>query len=246
MIIQDRKEREKGIAKNAVEAYVYDMRGKLFSEYEKFITEEARTKFEQTLEETENWLYEDGEDQSKKVYQDKLDELKKVGDPVVTRYQESFTRPTAFEEMGKSLQQIRKVLELCAQKDEKYDHIEAEEIKKVEKAVAEKEQWLTKKWNAQSKLADHQDPAVLTSFINSEKKLLEDTCYTILNKPKPKPKVEPPPKEEEKQQENKGDEKSEEKMDEDSESATDKQAEQEKQASPGEEGKKVDPDMDID
>lgn len=41
MILQDRKEREKGIAKNAVEAYVYDMRGKLFSEYEKFITEEV-------------------------------------------------------------------------------------------------------------------------------------------------------------------------------------------------------------
>ena len=39
-------------------------------------TVQARTKFEQTLEETENWLYEDGEDQSKKVYQDKLDELK--------------------------------------------------------------------------------------------------------------------------------------------------------------------------
>lgn len=37
---------------------------------------QARRKFEQTLEETENWLYEDGEDQSKKVYQDKLDELK--------------------------------------------------------------------------------------------------------------------------------------------------------------------------
>ena len=41
MILQDRKEREKGIAKNAVEAYVYEMRGKLFSELEKFITEEV-------------------------------------------------------------------------------------------------------------------------------------------------------------------------------------------------------------
>lgn len=35
-------------------------------------------------------------------------------------------------------------------------------------------------------------------------------------------------------------------MDQDSEPATDKQAEQEKQASPGEEGQKIDPDMDID
>ena len=41
MILQDRKEREKGIAKNAVEAYVYEMRGKLFSQLEKFITEEV-------------------------------------------------------------------------------------------------------------------------------------------------------------------------------------------------------------
>ena len=41
MILQDRKEREKGVAKNAVEAYVYDMRGKLFSQLEKFITQEV-------------------------------------------------------------------------------------------------------------------------------------------------------------------------------------------------------------
>ena len=41
MILQDRKEREKGIAKNAVEAYVYEMRGKLCSQLEKFITEEV-------------------------------------------------------------------------------------------------------------------------------------------------------------------------------------------------------------
>ena len=41
MVVQDRLEKEKGIAKNAVEAYVYDMRGKLYDELEKFITEEV-------------------------------------------------------------------------------------------------------------------------------------------------------------------------------------------------------------
>ena len=60
--------------------------------------------------------------------------------------------------------------------DEKYDHIEAEEIAKVEKAVTEKDQWFNKKWNAQGKLADHQDPAVLTSVINSEKKV---SCVSL-------------------------------------------------------------------
>ena len=33
-----------------------------------------------------------------------------------TRYTESVKRPAAFEELGKSLQQITKILELCEQK----------------------------------------------------------------------------------------------------------------------------------
>ena len=73
--------------------------------------------------------------------------------------------------------------------------------------------------------------------------LLEDTCYTILNKPKPKPKAEPPPppKEEEKKQEGDGDSKTEEKMDQDGENTAGKTTEQQ-----GDEGKKPDPDMEID
>ena len=56
--------------------------------------------------------------------------------------------------------------------DEKYDHIEAEEIKKVEDAVVAKDEWLNNKWNAQNKLADHQDPVVYASVILSEKKVI--------------------------------------------------------------------------
>ena len=41
MIMQDRLEREKSDAKNAVETYIYEMRGKLNAELEKFITEEV-------------------------------------------------------------------------------------------------------------------------------------------------------------------------------------------------------------
>ncbi len=43
MVIQDRLEKEKGMAKNAVESYVYDMRSKLYAELERFITEEVCT-----------------------------------------------------------------------------------------------------------------------------------------------------------------------------------------------------------
>ena len=37
---------------------------------------QARTNFVAELEKTEDWLYEEGDDQSKKVYQEKLDALK--------------------------------------------------------------------------------------------------------------------------------------------------------------------------
>ena len=41
MVLQDRLEKEKGFAKNAVESYVYDMRGRLYDKLQKYITEEV-------------------------------------------------------------------------------------------------------------------------------------------------------------------------------------------------------------
>lgn len=104
MIMQDKLEKERNDAKNNVEEYVYDMRDKLHGLLEKFVSESVsilplynltrienkwcgviqvnsfqmqdRDTFSLRLEDTENWLYEDGEDQQKQVYIDKLAELK--------------------------------------------------------------------------------------------------------------------------------------------------------------------------
>lgn len=96
----------------------------------------------------------------------------------------------------------------------------------------------------------HKPSRVCRVTINSDVdslflQLLEDTCYTILNSPKPKPKVEPPPppKEEEKKQDGAEESTNEEKMEQDggnAEKTTEQQGEQD------DEGKKFDPDMDID
>jgi len=45
---------------------------------QEFVTDSEREGFITKLQETEDWLYEDGEDESKGVYIAKLDELKKV------------------------------------------------------------------------------------------------------------------------------------------------------------------------
>lgn len=61
---------------------MYDIRGKIHEELEQFISEAARDKLSVQLEDTENWLYEEGEDCKKQIYLDKLAELKVR----VTRY----------------------------------------------------------------------------------------------------------------------------------------------------------------
>lgn len=101
MIMQDKLEKERNDAKNYVEEYVYEMRDKLHGVLENFVSEavsvyirkdscaskvmvfikqclsmQDRDSFSLKLEDTENWLYEEGEDQQKQVYIDKLAELK--------------------------------------------------------------------------------------------------------------------------------------------------------------------------
>ncbi|NXT96482.1 HS74L protein, partial [Anhinga rufa] len=190
MMMQDKLEKERNDAKNAVEEYVYDFRDKLCGVFEKFITEEDSNKLTLMLEDTENWLYEDGEDQPKQVYMDKLQELRKFGQPIQERYMEHEERPKVLNELGKKIQLLMKAVEAYKNKDEKYDHLDPAEMEKVEKYVSEAMNWLNSKMNAQNKLSLTQDPVVKVAEILTKSKELDSFCNPIIYKPKPK--IEPP------------------------------------------------------
>ena len=57
------------MAKNAVEEYVYDMRDKLYSKLEKFVSESDKDIYLAELSKTEDWLYDEGENCQKQVRQ---------------------------------------------------------------------------------------------------------------------------------------------------------------------------------
>ncbi|XP_009877568.1 PREDICTED: heat shock 70 kDa protein 4L isoform X3 [Apaloderma vittatum] len=190
MMMQDKLEKERNDAKNAVEEYVYDFRDKLCGVFEKFITEEDSNKLTLMLEDTENWLYEDGEDQPKQVYMDKLQELRKFGQPIQERYMEHEERPKVLNELGKKIQLLMKAVEAFKNKDEKYDHLDPAEMEKVEKYINEAMNWLNSKMNAQNKLSLTQDPVVKVAEILTKSKELDSFCNPIIYKPKPK--IEPP------------------------------------------------------
>eukprot|EP00063_Salmo_salar_P091415 XP_014066250.1 PREDICTED: heat shock 70 kDa protein 4L-like isoform X1 [Salmo salar] len=186
MIVQDKLEKERNDAKNAVEEYVYDLRDKLCGIYEKYTTEEDSNRLTMMLEDTENWLYEEGEDQDKQVYVDKLEDLKRFGQPIQDRHREQEDRPRAFEEMGKKIQLYLKAVELYKQKDERYQHLNAEEMSNVEKCVNESMGWMNSKMNAQSQLTIAQDPVVKVADIISKIQELDEVCNPVVNRPKPK------------------------------------------------------------
>lgn len=107
---QDQLEQEKADARNAVEEYVYSMRDKLY-ELGEYITDEDKEVFSGLLMKTEDWLYDEGEDQPKKVYVEKLVELRKHGDPVIQREKEFLERPTAFNELASAIIHYEKILQ---------------------------------------------------------------------------------------------------------------------------------------
>uniref|UniRef100_A0A4W4F952 Heat shock protein 4a n=1 Tax=Electrophorus electricus TaxID=8005 RepID=A0A4W4F952_ELEEL len=198
MIMQDKLEKERNDAKNGVEEYVYEMREKLHGALEKFVSEEDRDAFALKLEDVENWLYEEGEDQQKQVYIDKLSELKKLGQPIQERALEAEERPKAFDELGKQIQQYMKILEAYKAKDELYDHLDELEVMKVEKQVNDGMNWMNSKMNEQMKRSLTQEPVVKVREIQAKTKEVYSACNPTLSKPKPK--VEPPKEEKEPEQ----------------------------------------------
>uniref|UniRef100_A0A3B4AY19 Uncharacterized protein n=1 Tax=Periophthalmus magnuspinnatus TaxID=409849 RepID=A0A3B4AY19_9GOBI len=194
MIMQDKLEKERNDAKNNVEEYVYDMRDKLHGMYEKFVSESVNA-LSLKLEDTENWLYEEGEDQPKQVYIDKLAELKKLGLPIQERYLEAEERPKAFEELGKQIQLYMKFVEAYKMKEEQYDHLEEADVSKVDKLTNDAMIWMNSAMNQQSKQSLTADPTVKVKDIAAKTRELFSACNPIVTKPKPKvelPKEEPP------------------------------------------------------
>ena len=194
MIAADRQEKERADARNALEEYVYELRGKLSSDDELalFVLDSDRDNLIRQLDDMENWLYEEGEDCNRQIYQDKLTELKSKGEPIQVRRLEHDIRPTIIEEFARSLQLANKVLEQFRAKDAKYIHISEEDMKKVEQAVMQNYKWLEQARAQLNSTPKYLPPPITVAQIRQERSNFENVVSPIVNKPVPKP--ESPPK----------------------------------------------------
>merc|ERR1719318_2021409 len=178
MAKQDKNEADRLTAKNSVEEYIYEIRGKLCEELEDFMQEEDRNKFSLELEDAENWLYEDGEYAEKVEYSQKLTQLKAKGEAVKKRRHEFNERPGAINQFGQCLQLAQKAVDSYKAGDDKFSHLDQAEVVQ------------------QNVCRDPEAPENLRSSsagitVPPGEGELWHMASNILNKPKPK--VEPPP-----------------------------------------------------
>ncbi|XP_026466524.1 heat shock 70 kDa protein 4-like isoform X1 [Ctenocephalides felis] len=188
MISSDKQEKERADARNALEEYVYELRGKLQSEDQlaMFLPEQERSQLCSDLDAMENWLYEDGEDCQRQIYFDKLTALRTQGEPVKARRLEYDLRPSALEELGQAIQLGRKAVDMCNNKDPRYDHLTDSDINKVAMAVEAAYKWLEEKRTILASTPKTINPPITVQQIRQEKQTLDQAIIPILNKPKPK------------------------------------------------------------
>lgn len=110
MAMTDRVVSETENAKNALEEYIYEVRGKLEDEWAPFAEEAQKDKLNSLLLDTEDWLYADGEDAKKAKYLSKMEDLQRQAGPIRGRY---------FDAENKKAEEIRAAREAAEAKSGK-------------------------------------------------------------------------------------------------------------------------------
>jgi heat shock protein 4 len=171
MFSQDKLIRETLEKKNEFESYIYEMRNKLGDKFAPYATSQVKTSLLQDLEKGENWLYSEGMETTKDVYTQRLDELKKVGEPISNRFKEYEAIPEVSAEF---LQNLATYDSVATSTDAQFEHLTAEEKGSVAAAVKEHRDWLAGVNEAFSRANRTENPQVTSKDILNKHKAFVD------------------------------------------------------------------------
>lgn len=86
LVMEDKLVADTEDRKNALEEYIYELRGKLDDQYKDFASDAEKEKLSGLLMKAEDWLYYEGEDSTKAKYIAKYEELASIGNIIRGRY----------------------------------------------------------------------------------------------------------------------------------------------------------------
>ncbi|KAF5960548.1 hypothetical protein HYC85_001757 [Camellia sinensis] len=167
---QDIKIEQTKDRKNMLESYVYETRSKLLNTYRSFATELEKEGISRNLQQTEDWLYDDGVDESENIYSEKLDDLKKLVDPVENRYKDEDARAQATRGLLNCIVDYRMAV----------GSLPPSERDAVVNECNKAEQWLQEKTQRQDSLPKNADPILWSSEIKRKADALDAMCKHIM------------------------------------------------------------------
>lgn len=190
---KDADRRRTAELKNNLEGYIYATKEKFETseDYEKVSTSEERQSFIEKLDEAQEWLYTDGEDATFKEFQERLDILKAIGDPIFFRFKELTARPASAEHAQKYLGQLQQTVHDW---ETKKPWLPKDRINEVLKDSDKFKSWLDEKENEQKNTSGFSKPAFTSEEVYEKILELQDKINSINRIPKPKPKPERKPK----------------------------------------------------
>uniref|UniRef100_A0A7N0T8T2 Heat shock 70 kDa protein 17 n=1 Tax=Kalanchoe fedtschenkoi TaxID=63787 RepID=A0A7N0T8T2_KALFE len=187
---KDADRRRTAELKNNLEGYIYDTKEKLeTSELESVLTIEERQSFTKKLEEVQEWLYMDGEDANVTDFQQRLDVLKSIGDPIFFRLSELSARPAAFEHARKFYNELDQIVQDW---ESKKSWLPLHRIEEVTNAAKKVKRWLEENEAAQKKASLFSNPEFTSEEVYEKILDLQDKVASVNKIPKPKPKIEKP------------------------------------------------------
>ncbi|XP_073000224.1 heat shock 70 kDa protein 17 [Typha latifolia] len=192
---KDAERRRTAELKNNLEEYIYSTREKLEDnlEIEKVSTEQERQSFVEKLSEVQEWLYMDGEDAPASEFEERLELLKSIGDPIFFRLSELKARPTACEDARMYLDELQKIV---TNWEKNKSWLPKSRVDEVQTEAEEIKSWLKEKEALQKKTSDFSTPIFTSEEVYEKVFRLKDKVAAVNRIPKPKPKIEKPPKDE--------------------------------------------------
>ncbi|KAH9287774.1 hypothetical protein KI387_031891 [Taxus chinensis] len=188
---QDAERKRTAELKNTLEEYIYSTKEKLDSseDIEKVSTKQQRESFKSKLDEAQEWLYTDGEDASATEFQEHLDSLKLVGDPVFFRLAEQSARPVASDYFRQYHKGLFKTLDEWEKKKSWINQSLRDEVLNEADKI---NKWVEESEAKQAKTPGYIDPIFTSEELYGKVEKLQNKVIKISKTPKPKPKVEKP------------------------------------------------------
>ena len=192
---QDDKKKAIAIAKNSLEAFIYNTRNTINEgNWDEVSVGEQRDALFNALNEAEEWLYEQKDDDDTH-YTAKLAELQELATPIRLRF-------TELTELPKALEASRNIFNHSNTQVDDYTAnrkwVSASELQRLANMTQEGEAWLSEQVTAQEALSKHDVPIITSTIIYQRLMPIADLSAQLnkIRKPaeKAKPKAAKPPK----------------------------------------------------